>query len=452
MTATSPIQRRRFLKQASVGASIVACPAIVRAQNLNSRLQIAGIGCDGKGFSDIREMDSHSQTQMVGFCDVDTSRMEKVQAFAPEAPKYSDYRELLEDLGDQVDAVTVSTPDHMHAAITVAALGAGKHVYCQKPLTHNVWESRQVAKAAKQAGTITRLGNQIHSHASYRSAVATIQSGAIGKVKRVHSWSSATGHGHSGYLSAPTNPPALPKGVDWDLWIGVAPMRPYGGERIYHPFGWRDWQDFGNGALGDFGCHIFDPVFTGIELNKAPLNLKSRHSGMNDQVWPAQTQVDYVFPGTKWTADPTIQITWYDGGLLPSKKDSHVPATVAIPKQGSIVIGETGSLVIPHYAQPILYPAEGQADAKLGRASVVERPSLNHYHGWVDGCLSGKQPSDGFGYGAKLTESVLLGNVAVRFPRKKLIWDEAEMRVSNLPEANRWLSRDYRDGWKISAV
>lgn len=440
------INRRQFACASASGLVLAAAPAVVRGQNLNSRLQVAGIGCDGKGWSDIKEMADHAQTAMVGFCDVDLARTEKVRGLEPAAPVFQDFKEMLGTLGDRVDAVTVSTPDHMHAYIALAAMGQGKHVYCQKPLTHNVWEARQIGQAAK-AGVITRMGNQIHSHSYYRTAVAAIRSGVIGKVKRVHSWSSATGHGKSGRISRPVDPPPLPGSVDWNLWIGVAPMRPYGGDRVYHPWGWRDWQDFGNGALGDFGCHILDPVFSALEIKHAPTELTATHSGMNDEVWPAQTQVDYLFPGTEWTTGKQLRVTWYDGGLRPSVSGSHIPATRSLPRQGSIFIGEQGTLVLPHVGRLMLFPED-----KYPEGTIEDLESLNHYHGWVDGCISGDQPSDGFGYAAKLTEAVLLGNIAIRWRKEKLQWDEASMSFTSHPEANRWLRREYRDGWDIEAV
>ena len=202
------INRRQFAKASAATLAITSCASILRGQNLNSRLQVAGIGADGKGWSDIHEIASHAKTSMVGFCDIDLDRTQKVRALAPEAPIFQDYREMLVSLGDKIDAVTVSTPDHMHAIITLAAMKDGKHVYCQKPLTHNVWESRQVAAQTKKSNVITRLGNQIHSNEAYRSAVATLQAGAIGKVSRVHSWSAATGHGKSGFISLPPSPTA----------------------------------------------------------------------------------------------------------------------------------------------------------------------------------------------------------------------------------------------------
>lgn len=434
------LNRRTFAKLAS-GIAISA-PAIVRGQNLNSRVQLAGIGCEGKGWSDINEMASHDASHFVGFCDVDLSRTEKVRKLNPDAPVVQDYRELLSDLGDKVDAVTVSTPDHMHAFIGLDAMRQGKHVYCQKPLTHNVWEARQMTLQAKKSNVITRLGNQIHSHEYYRTAVGFIQSGGIGKVKRVHSWCAATGHGKSFHIDRPKQPVVEPKSLDWDRWLGVAPERPFGDWKVYHPWGWRDWQDFGNGALGDFGCHILDPVFTALQINQAPRSFNADHSGMNDEVWPAQTTVNYLFPGTEFTDGDTLEVTWYDGGRLPSVSGSHVPADQALPRSGSLLIGEKGSVVIPHVGKMQAYPDAG--------FEIV--PGENHYHGWIDGILQNKQPSDGFDYGGPLTEAVLLGNIAVRYRGETLEWDAAKMKITSHDEANQWLRREYRDGWDIEAV
>ncbi len=349
---------------------------------------------------------------------------------------------MLGKLGDKIDAVIVATPDHTHAGITLAAIREGKHVFTQKPLTHNVWEARQIQKAAAGSKVITRMGNQIHSHKFYRTAVQLVQSGAIGKVKQVHSWVGTTGHGRSGLLERPAIPQTAPANVNWELWIAGAPMRPFGGQNVYHPRTWRDWQDFGNGALGDFGCHIFDPVFTALKITAAPTSIKTNHSGMNDEVWPAQTTVDYTFPGTRYTVNQSLNISWYDGGLLPSVRGSHVPATTALPRSGSLIIGEIGTLVLPHVGAPRLYPED-----KFGPFEAAE--NLNHFHGWIDGCITGKQPSDGFDYAATLTEAVLLGNVGARFKGQTLKWDSRNLRITNVREANRWLKRDYRDGWEI---
>lgn len=436
------LNRRSFLTAASAATAFQAAPAFLRGQNLNSKLQVVGLGCEGKGWSDISIIAKHRQVQFVGFCDIDLSRTQNVKMLNPDAPVVQNYRELFDQLGDKFDAATVSTPDHMHAFIALDAMRRGKHVYCQKPLTHNVWEARQMTVQAKKSGVITRMGNQIHSHTYYRSAVHAVQSGILGKIKSVHSWCSTTGHGKSFHISRPITEVAVPKSVNWDLWIGVAPMRPFGGDRVYHPWGWRDWQDFGNGALGDFGCHILDPVFTALKIQHTPSELIAKHSGMNTEVWPAQTTVEYLFPGTELTSERTIPITWNDGGRLPSTKGTSVPENYRLPPSGSLFIGETGCLVLPHVGKMTLFPM----------MAAAELEDLNHYHGWVDGCISGKQPSDGFEYAGPLTESVLLGNIAVRYRGTKLQWDAATMQFTNLSEANQWLRRDYREGWNIADV
>ena len=436
---------RRDIIRTSAAASVLGFPALVRGQNLNSRLQLASIGSDKKGYSDIKEMSTHDRQQYVALCDVDTRHFRNAKKLWPDVPAYQDFRVMLTEMGDKIDALTVSTPDHMHAYCAVSAMKMGKHVYCQKPLTHNIREAREVAKMAKKSGVITRLGNQIHSHQFYRTAVRLVQDGKIGKVSRVHSWVGATGHGKSGRISRPEDPPPVPETLDWDLWIGVAPMRPYGGERVYHPWGWRDWQDFGNGAVGDFGCHILDPVYTALKITGAGNHFSANHSGMNKEVWPAQTIYSFEVPGTELTAEK-LKITWYDGGKLPNTKGSHIPSSQRLPSSGSILIGEEGSLVIPHVGEPRLYPEEKFSDG------FEMEEGKNHYHGWIEGCLSGEQPSDGFDYGGLLTETILLGNIAVRYSGKVIEWDSEAMKITNLPEANEWLTRDYREGWDFDKL
>lgn len=437
--------RRDFLL---TSASLLAtAPAVVRGRNLNSKLQLASIGSGGKGYSDITRMADHQRAVHVAFCDVDLSRTVKALELQPNARVFQDYRDMLDSLGDQIDAVTVSTPDHMHAYISLDAMHRGKHVYCQKPLTHTVWEARQMALQAEKSKVITRMGNQIHSHTVYRTAVQEIQSGKIGKVKRVHSWVRSSGHGYSGYLDRPGGKHEIPDTLDWNLWLGVAPRRSYGGHRIYHPFAWRDWQDFGSGALGDFGCHILDPVFSALQLKGGPLEVSTDHTGMNDEVWPAQATINYLFPGSRHTEKEKIRITWYHGGLKPVDGSSHVPQDTALPHSGSLIIGEEGTMVLPHYKEPILYPVE-----KFPEGTITAAKDRNHYHGFVDGCLSGQQPSDGFDYAGPLTETVQLGNIAQRFKKKTLQWDSEALRFKNHEAANEYVSRKYRKGWDIKAV
>ncbi len=427
---------------------LAGAPAFVRGQNLNSKLQLASIGSDGKGFSDVKAMSSHAYQQYVAFCDIDLNRTLNVKKLSPETPIYQDFREMLAEKGEEIDAVTVSTPDHMHAYCAISAMKLGKHVYCQKPMTHNVWENHQMMKVAREAGVITRLGNQIHSHQFYRTAVELVQSGRIGKVKEVQSWVPTPGHGRSGHISRPKGEDPVPDSLDWDKWIGVAPMRPYCADhRCYHPWGWRDWQDFGSGAIGDFGCHILDPVFTALKIMGPTDDYHADHSGMNDEVWPAQTTYSFTVSGTEYTVGERLKITWNDGGRLPSTKGSHLPAREALPRSGSLLIGEEGTLVIPHVAAPVLYFPDGKMSTEYEMAE-----GLDHYHGWIDGCILEEQPSDGFEYGGRLTEPVLLANIAIRFPREKLKWDAEKMEFTNLPEANDWLKRDYREGWDLEKL
>lgn len=440
--------RRNLLKGGAAASIIAAAPAFVRGQNLNSKLQLASIGSDGKGFSDIKAMSTHDKQKYVSFCDIDLNRTLNVKKLSPETPIYQDFREMFAEMGDDIDAVTVSTPDHMHAYCTISAMNMGKHVYCQKPLTHNVWESRQVVNKAKESGVVTRMGNQIHSHKFYRTAVQIIQSGRIGKVTQVHCWVPSTGHGKSGHISRPKGEDPVPDTINWESWIGVAPMRPYtAAYRCYHPWGWRDWQDFGGGSVGDFGCHILDPIYTALKITGHADDFFAEHSGMNDEVWPAQTTYKFTVPGTEYTAADRLTITWNDGGRQPSTKGSHLPAREALPRSGSLVIGEQGTLVIPHVAEPRLY-FEG-----TGYSTDYEMADdRDHYHGWIDACLDGEQPSANFEYGGLLTETILLGNIAVRFPKEKLKWDAENMRITNIEEANKWLTRDYREGWELEKL
>src|SRR6266436_1651192 len=262
--------RRTFLKTSA--AAVLGFPAIVRGLDLNSKLQVAAIGCSGKGLSDINEIGSHPAVKYVGFADVDSSKFEQAARKNPVTPQFQDFREMFAKLGDTFDAAIVSTPDHMHAVAGMTAMRLGKHLYSQKPLTHTLWEARQMRVQAEKSGVITQMGNQIHSATEYRTGVKLIQSGAIGKIKEVHSWQNKTGNAYTGLSGELPKPAPVPETLNWDLWIGPAPMREYSDG--YHPAKWRDWQDFGGGVLGDFGCHIMDPIFTALQLT-APLSIRA---------------------------------------------------------------------------------------------------------------------------------------------------------------------------------
>jgi predicted dehydrogenase len=407
-------------------------------------LRVAVVGVDGMGWSDLSSVGSHKGVTFVGFCDIDSTRFDKADKGFPGVKHYVDYREMLSELGDRCDAVIVSTPDHMHAPAAMMAMGMGKHVYCQKPLTHTVWEARQMRKLAEKKNLTTMMGNQIHSAKEYRTGVQWIKEGAIGKVREVHSWVGVQGRQYCNRTDRPASAP-VPSHVNWDLWLGAAPQRPFAPE-VYHPFKWRDWQAFGSGALGDFGCHILDPVFCALALT-APLSIEGQNDGTTDEVWPGPETITYVFPGTEYTAGKELRVVWRDGGLKPPKELAQLPEGVELPGGGSLFIGEGGTMVLPHVGMPSLYEAN-----KAKSISVREVPGTNHWHDWVDAVIGGKKTTDGFELAGPLTECVQLGNIAARIPGKNLDWDAKSMKFTNLPEANRWLTKEYRRGFEVPEV
>jgi len=399
------------------------------------------------GWKDVSTIGAHPQVEMVAFCDVDSRHLDYAERDWPGRPKFSDFREMFDRLDGKIDAVNVSVPDHSHAVIAQEALKRGLHVYCQKPLTHTVWEARQLTRLAARAGTVTRMGNQIHSEPQYRMARLLVQEEKkIGKVKEVHTWIKATGHGRSGLLEAPSVSDPVPTELDWESWIGPAPFREYGGDRVYHPFTWRDWQDFGSGSIGDNGCHLLDPLYTALNLTD-PISVTAEHSGMNDQVWPAQETIVYEYPGNEWTEGETVRVTWYDGGRMPRLKIEGVPDASLLDTPASLLVGTDGCLLLPHWGTPKLFPEKDFSDYRL-----PDPGPAHHWHDWVDACLRGDTGiSDNFAYAGPLTEAVQLGNIAVRFPGKKLEWDAGGLKVTNLPEANAFLTKTYRPGWEVEA-
>jgi len=448
---TRPTSRRNFLKTTSAGiAAPLILPGLGRgADSANGKLNHAAIGVDGQGWSDLTQIASHPQCEIVAICDVDTARMAKAAAKFPNARKYQDWRELLEKEGDKIDSVNVTVPDHMHAPISISAMNMGKHCYTEKPLTHEVYEARQMRLAAEKNKVVTQMGNQIHSSIEYRSGAILIQQGAIGKIKEVHAWSGAK----FPQRGRPAGEDIVPKTLDWDKWVGVAPMRPYK-NGIYHPFKWRSWIDFGGGAIGDFGCHILDTPFKALQLT-APTTIKATvpqdwadKAEWHTEHWPDWEIFEYSFPGTKYTAGDKIKVTWYDGEkkppreLFPFEKEDR-----GIPGGGSLFIGETGTLMLPHVGGPQLVP--------YSKNKGLKRPKLegmSHYHSFVDGCLGKGTPGSNFGFAGPLTEAVLLGNVANRFAGKELAWDSKALKVTNVDDANKLIRREYREGWQVEGL
>lgn len=441
----STISRRTFLKRSSFAAATpLILPRLGLGQSPNGKLQLAAVGVGGQGGSDLSAIFSSGNVDVVALCDVDETRLTAAASTYKAARKYFDWRELLDKEAANIDAVCVGTPDHMHAPIAYSAISLGKHCYCEKPLTHEVYEARQLRLAAEKAGVVTQMGNQIHAHACYRNAARMIQDGVLGKVKEWHSWIS-NGYGGENLVRPAVEDP-VPDSLHWDLWLGVAPPRPYKSD-IYHPGRWRDWRDFGTGAIGDFACHILDPVFTGLGIG-APLRISAEVPEFNDEVWPHWEIIRYEFPGNALTAGDTICATWYDGGKRPGPEAMGLPVDAQLPGAGSAVIGEEGAMILPHYDKPtLLYPVDKFKDYKQ-----PELPSLNHYHQWVNASLGTDTATSNFSYAGPLAETVLLGDIANRCPGQTLEWDAANLRVTNVPEANELLRVPYREGWEVEGL
>ncbi len=340
----------------------------------------------------------------------------------------------------------------MHAPMAYSAMQLGKHVYCQKPLAHDLYETRALTRLAREKRLVTQMGIQIHSEKAYRQAVALVQAGAIGKVREVHTWSSKKW----GDIGAPPGrEDPVPAGLDWDLWLGGCTPRAFISD-YYHPFNWRKRLDFGTGTFGDMGCHIFDPVFEALALT-APLSVRSEGPPPDAWNWAINARVHYVFPGTRFTADKTVAVTWYDGDerppasvmdliAEPSRADSARTAPDHL-YQGSIIIGTEGVLHVPHVATPKLFPTEKFKDYPMPKSE-----GIHHWSEWAEACLNGAAPSANFDYSGPLTEAVLLGSVAVRFPSTTLAWNTADLCFENLKEANAYVRRTYRPGWEIAGL
>ncbi len=441
------ISRRSFLRRATAGALVFPwVTSGLRAQSPNSVVHHASFGCLGMAMSDISAISTHKAVKVVAGCDVDEKRTIDFRKKFPEARIYKDFRELLEKEKD-LQSVNVSTPDHMHAPIGVSAMNRGLAVYGQKPLAHDIYEVRRLTTIAREKKLVTQMGIQIHSDTQYRTACMLIQAGAIGKVKEVHTWSSKK-WGDNGKMPAATEQP--PAGLDWDKWLGVVSERPFIGGGWYHPGNWRKRLDFGTGTFGDMGCHIYDPVFKALALT-APLSVRSEGPAPNEHSWATDAVIHYLFPGTAYTADKTVKVVWYDGDQRPSKEVQDIAKIIpgdkakGLPDQGSIFLGTAGVMILPHIAQPRLIDTV--------KAEYEKVPGESHWHQFIETVLGNRKAADAnFDYAGPLTEAVLLGSVATRFPKQTLDWDAAALKFPKTPAADQYVKRAYRKGWEIPGL
>jgi predicted dehydrogenase len=355
---------------------------------------------------------------------------------------YVDFRKMLEK-EKAIDAVLVATPDHIHAVATMAAIKNGKHVYCEKPLTHSVYETRKIAEAARQAKVATQMGNQGHSGEGIRLTVEWIRDGAIGDVREVHSWSHTGGGWAEGRTARPKETPPAPSGLNWNLWLGPVPHRPY--HLAYAPYNWRGWWDFGTGANGDMACHNMAPAFWALDLGH-PVSVEGSSSGINYETTPLTSIIHWQFAARKNM--PPVKVTWYGGGLMPPQPDELEPGRkLTGGGNGILFVGDKGKIMCPGWGgNPRIIP-ETRMKAYERPAKTIPR-SKGHHRDWIDACKGGKPASSNFDYAGPMTEVILLGNVALR-TGKKLTWDGPNMKATNAPEADKYICPEYHNGWTL---
>lgn len=440
------MDRRDFVKKSSLGILGAAlAPSFLGKLNAEGRLRTAHIGLGGMGMADLDAISSHSLVDVVALCDVDSEALAKAKALHPNAKTYSDYRVLLKEMKKEIDAVVVSTPDHTHAPASLMAMKMNKPVYCQKPLTHHVSEAREMKKMAEKKNLVTQMGIQVHSFYDYKLATLLIQSGIIGKVHTVRAWSPKN-WGFDGPEPVGSDP--VPSSLDWNLWQGTAPERPFK-EGYYHPGNWRKIMDYGCGTLGDMGVHIFDTPYNALQLDvpETIINECRQPTGFG---FPEHNTVTYEFPGTPQTTEK-LKWVWYDGiGAPASHEDLVLPNGDELPDQGAMFIGEEGRLLLPHFQQLPRKIVDGKyvemdiESFNLGKpVKDYDAESKKHYHQFVDACMGKDECSAPFSYAGRLTETILLGVIAGRFPNQTLHWDSKKAKFSE-KEANQYLDGKYR--------
>ena len=446
------LDRRKFIKNTSVLSTLPFLPNFNFFKTTKKFIRTAHIGVGGMGKSDLKDTASHKNVQVVALCDVDSNALEEAGKLFPDAKKYKDYRVLIKEMSEDIDAVIVSAPDHTHAPASILAMENNKHVYCQKPLTNYVSESREMRRLAEEKNLITQMGIQVHSFYDYKLATLLIQSGLIGKVSKVRAWSPKN-WGYDGPKH--TGADDIPQNLDWNLWLGTAQLRPYK-EKIYHPAMWRKIEDFGCGTLGDMGVHIFDTPYNALQLD-VPLTIKNKCRKYNSYAFPEKNFVEYDFPGTKYTTEK-LKWIWEDGKGAPRRhKDLKLPNNDKLPLQGAMFIGENGKkLLLPHFMElPRFIENDEYKDFdvstfvtnnQLSKVPVrdYDGESHLHYHQFIDACLGKDKCTAPFSYSAKLTETILLGVIAGRFPGKTLNWDSSNAKFKEA-EANKYLSSTYRN-------
>ena len=466
----STISRRKFLNYA---ASSAAAFAIVPRNVLggksyvapSDRLNIAIIGTGGQGINNMKDLLRYPDIQIAAICDVN-EQSDYSQTYyggtagrfpalavlkshydsqpdskgAKVCPDYVDFREMLKK-EKAIDAVLIATPDHIHAVAALAAIDAKKHVFCEKPLTHSIYETRVVTEAARAAKVATQMGNQGHSSEDIRLMIEWIRDGAIGPVREVHAWTRAGKDSRIERVTRPEDTPPVPAGLDWRRWLGPVEYRPYHPE--YFPYNWRGWWAFGNGALGDMGCHNIDAAVWALDL-RYPESVEASTVELNDETAPVASIVHYTFP--KRGELPPLKLTWYDGGLQPPRPEELEPER-RMGEDGLLFVGEKGKILAGGWSESPRIIPEPKMRAYKRPAETIPRVE-GHRRDWINACKGGTPASANFDFGGPLTELVLLGTVAMR-TEKKLYWDSPNMKATNAPEADKYIRPEYHNGWTL---
>ena len=439
----STISRREFIgTTAMAAAAFTIVPRFVLGgpgfKAPSDKLNIACIGAGGQGRSDVKNVSSEN---IVALCDVDEFRAAESFAEFPKAKRYSDFRVMFDKQKD-IDAVTVTTPDHSHAVIAMTAIKLGIHTFVQKPLTHTIYEARKLAEAAREYKVVTQMGNQGHASEGARLINEWIWDGAIGDVTEVYTWTNRPIWPQG--VGRPEAVPAIPPTLNWDVWQGPAPNRPY--HPAYVPFKWRGWWDYGTGAVGDMGAHIIDHPFWALKLNY-PTRIQASSTKINDETYPLASMITYDFP--ERGDMPPVKLHWYDGKILPPRPHELEPGR-KMGGGGVIFTGTKGKLMCSTYgSNPRLIPETKMKEYELPEKSIPRSPGIHAE--WIEACKNGSTTTSNFDYASKLTEMMILGNIAVRMASKNIVleWDGPNMRVTNSEEANNYIHKEYRKGWSL---
>ncbi|MFZ1290499.1 MAG: Gfo/Idh/MocA family oxidoreductase [Melioribacteraceae bacterium] len=447
------VSRRSFIKSSTMATlAINYIPFSLRGSNVPSnKLNIAAVGIGGMGGANLRNCENEN---IVALCDVDSEYAAETIKRYPNAKVYTDFRIMLEKQKD-INAIVVATPDHTHAVITMAAMQEGKHVFCQKPLTHTIYETRKITEAAKYYKVQTQMGNQGHSSEHIRLLKEWIDDGIIGKVREVHAWTDRPVGGDPWSTFAiqakPSDTPSIPKTLNWDLWLGPAQYRDYHPD--YHPGKWRAWLDFGTGSLGDMGCHILDPAFYALDLGSPDkLQATSTHwiKEEETQTFPRASIVRYNFPANN--KRDSVKLVWYDGRLFPEIPD-ELEIGRKLPGSGALIIGDKGTLLHgSHGADGLRLIPETKMQEYKRPPKTIARINDSHEGDWIRACkegINGIPASSNFNNGGPLTEMVLLGMIAIQVKDQVLEWNGSEMKFTNNELANKLVQTEFREGWKL---